>query len=99
MTELVSPNKIEQIVGARRHREWHIARAVSAQQKVFILHSQECLAGTPDLRQCAYSVALDQGISAEHWDGLEDRPVRVRVRYNPWTLEPRPDDPVEALTP
>ena len=40
MTDLVDPDKIEQIVGIKVPCGWHCARAVSAEQTVCILHSQ-----------------------------------------------------------
>lgn len=79
MSALVPSEDIERIVGAPRHVTQHIARAVSAEQTVYILHSHWCRAATPDLRDCIYSIALDQGISVLHWAGHEDTPVRVTV--------------------
>ena len=78
MSDLVPPDKIEQIVGARRHRTAHIVRAVSSEQTVYILHSQKCLDDClirgVDLRDCVFSLALDRGIEPERWAGREDRP-------------------------
>lgn len=83
MSDLVPPDKIEQIVGARRHRTAHIVRAVSSEQTVYILHSQECLNDCfirgVDLRHCRFSLALDRGIEPERWVGLEDRPFVAGV--------------------
>lgn len=76
MTEL-APADIERIVGARRHPVYHYGRAVSAEQVVYILHSQDCLDSGRDLRQCRYSKALDRGINTDEWAGLEDTPVRL----------------------
>jgi hypothetical protein len=75
MSELVDPTKIESIVGAARHPLRHLARAVSEEQKVYILHSQECLESGIDLRNCRYSLALDAGIDIELW--VEDKPLHV----------------------
>lgn len=83
MTNQVPAQEIEQIVGAKRHESEHIARAVSAEQTVYILHSEQCRASTPDLRMCPYSLALDKGI--EHhvpwnwWRHVPDRPVIVGI--------------------
>lgn len=77
MTELVPPEDIEKLVGAKRHPTEHIARAVSAEQTVYILHSQQCLDSTPDLTKCAFSYALDLGIDKEDW--TEDVPLVVAV--------------------
>lgn len=79
MTEVVPADEIEKIVGWPRHDTRHYARAVSAEQKVYILHSQECLDARPDPRACMFSWALDNGIDPKVWDGLEDLPVRVTV--------------------
>ena len=86
MAELVDPQSIEQIVGADRHATKHYGRAVSAEQRVYVLHSHACVNSTPDLRDCAVSVALDRGI--EHpaawasWRRLLDRPVVLHIRYD-----------------
>ena len=52
---------------------------VTAEQRVFILHSQECRDTYPDLRECPYSLALDRGIELTAWRGLEDRPFVVGI--------------------
>lgn len=77
MTEKDSADKIEGIVGHRRHLVDHYARAVSDEQRVYIMHSHECLFTTPDLRDCPYSLALDRGIDLDYW--VEDVPLRVNV--------------------
>lgn len=79
MTNLVPAERIEKIVGVARHRQVHYGRAVSAEQTVYILHSQRCLDSGVDLRDCRFSVALDAGIKLKHWDGLEDVPVGLGV--------------------
>lgn len=48
MTDLVPADQIEQIVGARRHPLAHLGRAVSAEQTVYILHSQRCKGDGPE---------------------------------------------------
>ena len=78
-TDLVDPDKIEQIVGIKRHVGWHYARVVSDEQTVYILHSQECRDSGRDLRECPYSLALDRGIHEKHWSGHEDEAVRVTI--------------------
>jgi len=79
MVDLVDPAEIEEIVGMSRHAEWHVARAVSAERRVYILHSQECKDSTPDLRDCVWSKALDNGISLAEWEDCQDQPMRVLV--------------------
>lgn len=84
MTDLVPTSEIEQIVGARRHDHQHLGRGVSADQKVYILHSRRCLESGIDLRDCQYSKCLDSGIDHAWWRGLEDRvvvlaPIRAQL--------------------
>ncbi len=79
MSEIVSADAIEQIVGARRHATSHLARAVSKEQTVYVLHSYDCLHTTPDLRECEFSLALDVGIHGREWLGFEDAPVAVTI--------------------
>ena len=89
MSAPVPAEQIEAIVGVQRHPDRHYARAVSAVQTVYILHSQECLDSGVDLRECAYSIALDKGI--EHfipwsgWRRVQDRPVPVEV-FRGWLV-------------
>lgn len=79
MAELVDPDEIEAIVGTSRHPTRHYARAVSAEQTVYILHSQTCRNSVRDLRECLYSLALDRGIDPDIWAGHEDTAVPVKV--------------------
>lgn len=83
MSRLEDADKIERIVGASRDATAHIARAVSAEQRVYILHSEACRAEHADLRDYSFSRALDRGIEdAEpwrYWRQVQDRPVRVQV--------------------
>ena len=58
MVEVVPAGEIEGIVGETRRDALHLARAVSAEQQVYILHSAVCLTEHPDLRRCPYSTAL-----------------------------------------
>jgi hypothetical protein len=77
MTKLVKD--IEAIVGVRRHVSEHIGRAISAEQTVYIVHSRECIESGIDLRQCPFSVALDDYGIAEEWEGWEDKPVVLEL--------------------
>lgn len=79
MSDLVPADEIEQIVGIRRHATRHYARAVSAEETVYILHSHRCRDSGRDLRECTFSVALDNGIEMEVWDSHLDKPVRVTI--------------------
>lgn len=82
MSDLVPASEIEEIVGAARHPVHHLARAVSAEQVVYVLHSERCKASGIDLRDCSYSQALDNGIDREAWTDLEDCAVIVTVDLN-----------------
>lgn len=75
MTDLVPAEEIEQIVGARRHPHQHLGRAVSAEQTVYILHSEKCRDSGIDLRECPYSRFLDNGIDPDWGKGHEDKAV------------------------
>ncbi len=77
MTELVTD--IERIVGAERRGFAHLARAVSGERRVYLLHSGECRDSGIDLRECEYSLALDRGIDGKVWQGYEDTPVLVAL--------------------
>lgn len=79
MTDLVPATDIERIVGAQRHATLHLGRAVSDEQTVYILHSQQCLDSGIDLRACEYSLALDNGIEPDDWDGREDLAVVLEI--------------------
>lgn len=68
MTDLVDATDIERIVGVPRHATLHLGRAVTAECRVYILHSEECRQRNTDLRACAYSFALDHGEQGpEYW--------------------------------
>lgn len=77
MSDLVDPDRIEEIVGVKRHPTDHVAKAVSSDQTVYVLHSRECFDAHEDLRDCEYSKALDLGIDLEEW--VEDEPVFVTI--------------------
>lgn len=81
MSDHVDADKIEQIVGLPRHQHMHFARAVSVEQRVYVLHSAVCRASTPDLRDCEYSVALDRGIDKKLWRHWWDVPVFAGIHH------------------
>lgn len=87
MTKLVPTDQIEHIVGRKRDQTTHYARAVTAEQTVYILHSQQCVDTTPDLRECPYSAALDKGIEY-HWRRHLDQPMPVHI-LNGWLVPDR----------
>lgn len=80
MSETVPAGDIERIVGAPRAHRDHIGRAVSDEQRVYILHSKQCLARHEDVRNCEYSIAMDRGIVEYWWLGCEDMPVVLAIR-------------------
>lgn len=79
MTARVPRNRIEKIVGAPRHPTDHYARAASAEQTVYILHSLECVDAFEDLRDCPFSLALDNGIEDVFDRWTEDVPLVVSI--------------------
>jgi len=83
VTDVVPGDQIELIVGAQRHRTRHIARAVSAEQRIYIMHSVRCLELYPDLRQCPYSIALDRWGILDPLDleAAQDRPVVIELYH------------------
>lgn len=92
MTQLVPADSIEKIVGASRHPLRHLARAVSAEQTVYILHSARCLASGIDLRACNYSRQLDAGIDRALWADWQDQAVVVHLsRHGLRPDRPAPD--------
>jgi hypothetical protein len=81
VTNLVSPDQIERIVGVAREPELHWGRLVSSEKIVYILHSQACKDATADLRDCPYSLALDLRTDFVEWP--EDQPVVLTLRIVP----------------
>lgn len=77
MTTLVPRKLIEETVGTRRQNKLHVGRMNSKENAFYILHSKECLESGIDLRDCEYSVALDNGI--KDWDGWEDNPHFITI--------------------
>lgn len=90
MSDLVPASDIERIVGVSRHPQAHYGRAVSSEQRVYILHSEECRDSGIDLRDCPFSLALDRGIELGVWAGREDAPVNVHVRHGRLVPAPPP---------
>lgn len=90
MTELVPPEDIERIVGVERHATDHYGRAVAAENRIYILHSQKCKDSGIDLRECKFSLAADEGAKADdwddYWDDRWDQPVVLGIerRLVPW---------------
>lgn len=70
MTARVPADQVEAIVGAERHQSAHIGRAVSAEERFYILHPVVCLdAYGDDLTKCPFSEALDtHGVDPTGWE-------------------------------
>lgn len=79
MTDLVPNHKIEQIVGHKRHQRIHFGRAESAERIMYVLHSYNCLEQNPDLRECEFSVALDNGLDMDFWEDCQDEAVPLSI--------------------
>lgn len=90
MSDLVPADQIEQIVGVERHPTRHYARAVSAEQTVYILHSHRCKDRGVDLRECLFAVASGKGIDEDDWSDMEDRPVQVTINRSGRLIPNRP---------
>lgn len=79
MSDLVPNHKIEQIVGVPRHSRIHYGRAVSSEQTMYVLHSKNCLEDNLDLRECVFSVALDNGLDMDKWEDYQDMAVVLSI--------------------
>lgn len=85
--DLVPAQDIEGIVGVPRGRH-HVVRRVFTEQRIYILHSIECAAEQPDLRDCSYSTSLDNyglidaGVDGEFYEWPEDVPIAVSLDEN-----------------
>lgn len=79
MSQLETEAKTIEVVGIPRQATEHMGRAVSAEQRVYILHSQECKNSGIDLRECPFSIALDDGIDPDVWREYEDIPVTLAI--------------------
>jgi hypothetical protein len=97
VSRLEDSSTIEERVGARRHPSEHIARAVSAEERVYVMHSAECASTGIDLRSCAFSNALDNGIDMRAWALFQDRPVRVFIELDRLVPDARGAAVIEVL--
>ncbi|OZD48626.1 hypothetical protein CH252_19045 [Rhodococcus sp. 06-1477-1B] len=83
MSRLEPADTIEATVGAPRHATLHIARADSSEQRVYLLHPEACVAAHQadgaDLRDCLFSLALDEGIDMGPWEDFQDVPAVVEI--------------------
>ena len=76
MSDRVDSDKIEEIVGTYRRIYAHVARCVDDEQKVYLLHPHNCKDRYDDLRDCEYSLAMDNGVDR---DLFGDGPTMVSV--------------------
>ena len=79
MSNKVDPNQIEEIVGTKRNRKAHIGKFVSEEDKVYIMHSRECVVAHEDLRQCKFSLAMDTGLPEKAWNKYADKTVLLGI--------------------
>lgn len=91
MVDLVDPEEIEGIVGAKRHPTEHLGRADSEAEQVFILHSKACKDSGIDLRDCPFSLALSRGIMEvwDRWETRQDVPVLLGITDDEWLIPRR----------
>lgn len=90
MSRLESAETIEATVGANRHEVHHIGRAVSAEQRVYVLHSKRCRSDFgKGLTSCRFSRALDLGILPQEWAGFEDQAVELKISKTTGRLLPQ----------
>lgn len=81
MSELADPKRIEAVVGVKR-ASVHVARIVTTEERLYILHSHACVVQRRDLRECPYSLALDKGIDPEVWVGHHDVPICITIGFD-----------------
>lgn len=97
MANLVPADQIEALVSARRHSVKHLGRHDTATDTIYILHSEQCRAQTDDLRDCAFSIALDDGVDEDDWDAYHDRPIALAVDSEgflcPWDVAVEREQP------
>ena len=79
MSTLVDPGEIETIVGARRHSVKHLGRLITETRTVYVLHSHLCRNTGRDLRECEFSIAMDEGVDWTLFTEQLDRPIIMGV--------------------
>lgn len=89
--KVVPSDEIEEIVGCLRFKDKHVGYVMSSRKTVYVMHSHYCRDSNVDLRQCKYSLAIEDGIDEEVWSGHMDKPMFVEVEDN--TLVPARDVP------
>lgn len=94
MERIVPDEHMEQLVGARRSRELHIAKASSRDQRVYILHPWTCLSDNEDVAGCEFHEMLENGISLDKWQDSLDIPVVIGLDNEAPVLRLKPLFPV-----
>jgi len=79
MSNLVNSKEIEEIIGAPRNRKAHFGKLITAEDKIYIMHSYECVFKNEDLRQCEFSKAMDHSTPEKLWNKFEDKTVLLGV--------------------
>lgn len=79
MTNLVPHEDVPRIVGRPRHPTLHFGLADPESELLYILHSVECFESGRDLRECPFSLALDQGAPMDVWESYENQPVELAI--------------------
>lgn len=79
MSKKVDPSAIEKIVGAPRNRKAHFGKLMSDEDRMYIMHSHECVRDNEDLRQCKFSLAMDRNMPEAIWNKYADKTVLLGV--------------------
>ncbi|MDQ1113971.1 hypothetical protein QE418_003419 [Microbacterium testaceum] len=89
MSEIQDSDVVEATVGTERREDEHLGRAVTAEERMYVLHSRQCIESGIDVRACAFSAALDRGIDERVWRDHMDTPVVLAIGGALGDLEPR----------
>ena len=79
MSEVQDAAVVQAAVGAERREGEHLGRVVSAEERVYVLHSERCIESGIDVRKCAFSAALDRGLDEHVWRNHTDTPVVLAI--------------------
>ncbi|MCJ1709266.1 hypothetical protein [Microbacterium sp. VKM Ac-2923] len=89
MSEVQDSDVVEAVVGTERREDEHVGRAVTAEERMYVLHSRRCIESGIDVRACAFSASLDRGIDLNVWRDHMDAPVVLGIGDALGDLEPR----------
>lgn len=79
MSGKVSAERIAEVFGIERFPFEHAVRVLHSERMVYVLHSQHCVETHPDLRECRYSKAMDEGINEDLWAPFMEKIVIATV--------------------